>query len=144
MARDVRAARVVAKPNADPMRLVVGIGGMAALSALATAIFLPPQPPSPVDAAAVVPMDSPSATSTDTPGASPTVRYVRLAPGESAPPGATVIPASTSTGGTLVVSVGTPVPRKAAGPTAAHTAPPAPPKPAPTPVKTKQSGTPKP
>jgi hypothetical protein len=139
------------KPGPAPMRLALGLGGMAALSALATAIILPPAAPAAADVAAVDPTDTAAPTATDTPGPTPTVRYVQLAPGESAPPGATVIPANASPGATLVVTVGgTAAPQKATTtvPKPVATAVPKPvatvvPKPAPT-VKTKQSGTPKP
>ena len=129
------------KPDPGPMRLALGLGGMAALSALATAIILPPHAPAPVDVAAVDSTDTAAPTATGTPGPTPTVRYVQLAPGESAPPGATVIPAPTSSGGTLVVTVvATTAPRKVA---TTVPKPVATPKPVPT-VKTRQSGTPPP
>jgi hypothetical protein len=144
------------RPGPGPMRLALGLGGMAALSALATAIILPPAAPVPADVAAVDPTGTAAPTGTDTTGPTPTVRYVQLAPGESAPPGATVIPAQTSSAGTLVVTVAgtrapgkvTTVPRPVATPVPKPVAttvprPVATPKPVAT-VKTTQSGTPKP
>jgi hypothetical protein len=122
-------------PDPWPMRFALGLGGVAALSALATAIVMPPSPPEP-DIAAVDPTDAPTAA--DTAGPTPTVRYIQLRPGETAPPGATVIPAPTSSAGTVVVSLTTTAPRKIA--TVTKTAAP---KPVATP-KTKQSATPKP
>ena len=152
-----------AKPDARPMRLALGAAGLAALSALATAIVLPPrlatQAPvailqQPTDAAS--PADSPTGTPL---GSGRPVRYVQLLPGQTAPPGASVIPATVPTSGTLVVTVPAPgkkqaaqnPPPKQAGPQPVAQATPAPqpvapapaPKaPAPTPiiVKTTQSG----
>ena len=85
------------------------------------------------------------------------VRYVQLLPGQTAPPGASVIPATVPTSGTLVVTVPAPGKKAAAqnppGQQPATPATPAPqpvaqatpapkPRPAPTPiiVKTTQSG----
>jgi hypothetical protein len=147
-----RVAPIIAprsRSDPGPMRLALGLGGMAALSALATAIILPPHAPAPVDIAAVDATDTAAPTATDTAGPTPTVRYVQLAPGETAPPGATVIPAQTSSAGTLVVTVaGTTAPKKpgiTVPKPVATTAPKpvVPPKPVAT-VKTTQSGTPKP
>jgi hypothetical protein len=147
------------------MRLALGAGGLAAFSALATAIVLPPRPAvqapvailqQPADTAS--PAGSPS-------GSSRPVRYVQLQPGQTAPPGASVIPATTPTAGTLVVTVPAPGQKQAAqnpppkqvaqqpvaqatpAPQPVAQATPAPkPKPTPTPiiVKTTQSGVPVP
>jgi hypothetical protein len=125
------------KPDPWPMRFALGLGGMAAVSALATAIVMPPPPPEP-DIAAVDATDAPTATANETAGPTPTVRYIQLKPGETAPPGATVIPAPTSPNGTVVVSLATAAPKKVT--TVTRTAAP---KPVVTP-KTKQSATPKP
>jgi hypothetical protein len=102
------------KPDARPMRLALGAGGIAALSALATAIVMPPG----VTTATVV---APPQGAGD-PGAVPTsvqaqrpVRYVQLSPGQTAPPGATVIEPNAPTPITVVVTVTAP-PQNAAKP----------------------------
>jgi hypothetical protein len=105
-----------ARPDARPMRAALGAGGLAALSALAAAIVAPPQPdavilPAPTivlpdqnadQAAAATPAPA-------TPGAAATaerqIQYVQLQPGQVAPPGATVIPATAPTPVTVVVRV---------------------------------------
>jgi len=152
-----------AKPDARPMRLALGAGGLAAFSALATAIVLPPRPAyqAPV---AVLQQPTDAASPTDSSSGAPLgsgrpVRYVQLLPGQTAPPGASVIPATVPTSGTLVVTVPAPGNKQAAqnpppkqvaqqpaqppAPQPVAQATPAPkPKPAPTPiiVKTTQSG----
>jgi hypothetical protein len=97
-----------ARPDARPMRLALGAGGIAAMSALATAIILPPRPVTQVaidpQAQAVDPLANP-ASQVQRP-----IRYVQLAPGQTAPPGATVINGSAPTPGSLVVTV-TPAPQ---------------------------------
>ncbi len=160
---------VKGKPDARPMRLALGAGGLAALSALATAIVLPPRT---VTQAVVVALQQPTdaASATDVPSNAPLasdrpVRYVQLLPGQTAPPGASVIPAPTPTPGTMVVTVPAPgqkqpptihrrsnrrrTPGAAAGsagnagsaaPAPVAPAPPPPPKPTPVIVKTTQSG----
>jgi len=117
-----------AKPDARPMRMALGAGGIAALSALAAAIVLPPRSAAPISTT-----QNQQSQVTD-PGASSTpiqlvrpIRYVQLSPGETAPPGATVIDASAPTPITVVVTV----PAAAAPKAAAQT---------PTVIKTTQSG----
>jgi hypothetical protein len=119
--------------------MALGAGGIAAFSALAAAIVLPPQPAQP---AQVVVITQPQPQVTD-PGPSATplqvvrpIQYVQLLPGQTAPPGATVIGASAPTPVAVVVTIPAPAPKAA---------PPAPPKvkvAAPTPIiiKTTQSG----
>ena len=144
-----------AKPDARPMRLALGAGGLAAFSALATAIVLPPRP---AVQAPVAILQQPTDTGSPTGmplGSSRPVRYVQLLPGQTAPPGATVIPATVPTSGTLVVTVPAPgkkpaaqnpppkqVAQQPAQPPVAQATPAPKPKPAPTPiiVKTTQSG----
>jgi hypothetical protein len=99
-----------ARPDARPMRMALGAGGIAAFSALAAAIVLPPH-------------YAPAATqqqATDQ-GSNPTpiqvvrpIQYVQLAPGQTAPPGATVIDASAPTPITVVVTVPAPAQKAAA------------------------------
>jgi hypothetical protein len=148
-----------AKPDPRPMRVALGFGGIAALSALSAAIVLPPRPVT----SAPVTVDQPastdpggqaatsSATAPTTPQSSPTILYIQLAPGQTAPPGATVIDATAAPKAGGVVSgpapaskPGTPAQPAPAQPAPAQPAavPVAPPKPAPTPIviKTTQSG----
>lgn len=164
---------VKGKPDARPMRLALGAGGLAALSALATAIVLPPRT---VTQAVAVALEQPTdaASAMDVPSTAPLasdrpVRYVQLLPGQTAPPGASVIPAPTPTPGTIVVTVPAPGQKQANNPPAKQPAqnppaqppaaqatpappapapvapaPPPPPKPTPVPVKTTQSGKAKP
>lgn len=118
-----------AKPDARPMRMALGAGGIAALSALAAAIVLPPRAAAPVTATQ---SQQPQATDSQS-SPSPIemvrpIKYVQLSPGQTAPPGATVIDASAPTPITVVVSVPAPAKPKAA---AAQT---------PTVIKTTQSG----
>lgn len=91
------------RPDARPMRLALGGGGIAVLSALATAIVLPPQPAAPVA------IDDPQQEVTEPPATQLQVKrpvqYVQLAPGETAPPGAKVIDASAPTPMTVVVTI---------------------------------------
>jgi hypothetical protein len=92
------------------MRMALSAGGIAAFSALAAAIVLPPH-------------YAPAATqqqATDQ-GSNPTpiqvvrpIQYVQLAPGQTAPPGATVIDASAPTPITVVVTVPAPAQKAAA------------------------------
>lgn len=78
-----------ARPDARPMRVALGAGGLAALSALLTAIALPVRSPAAAPVAGSQQM---------APGSTPTpitlqrpIQYVQLQPGQTAPPGATVI-----------------------------------------------------
>ena len=81
------------------MRAALGLGGIAALSAIAATIVSPPRPETVVLAAPQAQttdpatIDAPTDPPTDAALETPTVLYVQLQPGETAPPGATVIPA---------------------------------------------------
>jgi hypothetical protein len=141
-----------AKPDPRPMRVALGFGGVAALSALAAAIVLPPRPVT----SAPVAVDQPGPTSGDTggqaanstdtspatsPDTSPAERpilYVQLAPGQTAPPGATVIDATALAPTGAVVDTPMPGTTQAAppqaGPTQAGPAPAGPTQAAPPPV----------
>jgi hypothetical protein len=151
-----------AKPDPRPMRVALSFGGIAALSALSAAIVLPPRPVTSAPVAADQPASafgdtgsqaaSSSAPSPATPQTSPTILYIQLAPGQTAPPGATVIDATAAPVVGGVVSGPAPVAKQPATVQAPPVqAPPvqvapvqvAPPKRAPTPivVKTAQSGT---
>lgn len=129
------------------MRVALSFGGIAALSALAAAIVLPPRPvtsnPAAIEQGALTSGDTGGtpATSPDTSQATVQVqrqiRYVQLLPGQTAPPGARVIDASAPAPVTVVVNVAAPVTKPASQVRVA------PPRPAPTPIiiKTNQSGT---
>lgn len=116
-----------ARPDARPMRLALGAGGLAAFSALAAAIVMPPRPVT--QAPPVVPQKQTGTTSaTGTPlQLQRPIRYVQLLPGETAPPGATVIPATAPTPITMIVTVPAPAQKQA-------------PAPQPITIKTTQSG----
>jgi len=138
------------------MRVALGFGGIAALSALSAAIVLPPRPVTSAPMAA----DQPTSTSSDAGSQAATssatspatsqiprpILYVQLAPGQTAPPGATVIDATAAPKAGGVASGPAPVAKQPApvqaAPTQAAAVPVAPPKPAPTPIiiKTTQSG----
>jgi hypothetical protein len=146
-ARQLPAAHAPkSKPDPRPMRLALGAGGVAALSALAAAIVLPPQYQAAVQQQQPADPNQQAAGQLST-DPSPTPRpvlYIQLAPGQTAPPGATVIDASgvpgagtgggTTTGKQPVVTQG-----QKAVPTAKPT-----PKKTPAPIKTTQSGKVKP
>jgi hypothetical protein len=144
-----------ARPDARPMRMALGAGGIAALSALATAIVLPPQfnvlqPQSQqVDPGQQVA----NQLSTDPSQAQPSILYIQLAPGQTAPPGAVVIDASgapapssrttTGTGSGGGGGTGSGSGAGVAQPPAQATAAPTPkptPRPTPKPIQTTQSG----
>jgi hypothetical protein len=135
-----------AKPDPGPMRLALGAGGIAALSALATAIVLPPRIAPVVAPVAPQQTADPQQQQAVAPQASATpiqvvrpIQYVQLLPGQTAPPGATVIDPSAPTPITMVVNI-------AAPPAQAGAQPPAQKAPAPAPIiiKTTQSGKPVP
>ena len=96
-----------AKPDARPMRLALSGGGIAVLSALAAAIVLPPQQAAP----AFDNQQAAGPNSTSVQVQRP-IRYVQLSPGQTAPPGATVIDASAPTPQTVIVTI-TAAPQKA-------------------------------
>lgn len=118
-----------ARPDARPMRLALGAGGLAAFSALAAAIVMPPRPVT--QAPAVVPQQQQQTGTTSATGTplqlERPIRYVQLSPGETAPPGASVIPATAATPITMVVTVPAPAQKQA-------------PAPQPITIKTTQSG----
>ena len=142
-----------AKPDARPMRLALGAGGIATLSALAAAIVLPPRSATlePTHAMQPAVNAQSQASGTQRPTAaqpSPTplqvqrpIKYVQLSPGQSAPAGARVIDASAPTPISLVVTVAAPPqPKTAQQPPAAQPPAQQPPTPQPVPVATTQSG----
>jgi hypothetical protein len=120
------------------MRLALAGGGVAALSALAAVIVLPPNMGATQPAAQqpVDPSQLAAAQLSDTPSASAPIIYIQLAPGQTAPPGAMVIgpsgsaaPAASGTTATSQPVAATPTPTPTPKPV-----------PKPTPIKTTQSG----
>ena len=91
-----------ARPDPTPMRMAVGIGGLATLSGLVTAIFVVPAAAPVTDAATLAPA-SPVTVTQQRP-----VVYVQLKPGQTAPPGATVIDAKAPKPITIVTLVAAP------------------------------------
>jgi hypothetical protein len=91
-----------ARPDPTPMRVAVGIGGLATLSGLVTAIFVVPAAAPVTDAATSAPA-SPATVTQQRP-----VVYVQLKPGQTAPPGATVIDAKAPKPVTVVTRVAAP------------------------------------
>jgi hypothetical protein len=91
------------RPDARPMRIALGAGFLAILSAITSAIVAPPQPT--VGQA----MDPALANAGATPDAvARPVVYVQLQPGQTAPPGAKVIDAAAPTPLTVVTVVPAP------------------------------------
>jgi hypothetical protein len=106
-ARLSQAAHVPkAKPDAWPMRFALGASGLAALSALVSAIVLPPRPA--VVQPAVAGQVNSSAAGTAAP-VQQAVQYVQLQPGQTAPPGARVIDPAAPQPVTIVTTVPAPV-----------------------------------
>jgi len=92
-----------ARPDPTRARLVLGVAGIAALSALITAIAVPPAPV----ASTVVNMPTaPTMVTQQRP-----IVYVQLTPGQSPPPGATVIDAKAPKPITIVTRVPAPAQR---------------------------------
>jgi hypothetical protein len=91
------------RPDPTRLRLVLGAGGVATLSALVTAIVVPPAPVIPVPVGTSV---APTTVTRQRP-----VQYVQLAPGQSPPPGATVIDAKAPKPITVVTTVPAPAPQ---------------------------------
>ena len=89
------------KPDPRPMRVALGFGGLAVFSAIIAAIVVPDAAPAEPVRAAIQP--EPSATTVQRP-----IRYVQLAPGESPPPGATVIDGAAPQPTTIVTTVPAP------------------------------------
>jgi hypothetical protein len=109
--REPRPAK--ARPDPNPMRFVLGVSGLVAATALATAIARP----GPATPAAVV-LDAgtdPAPTATPAPLVVRHVtRYVQLQPGETAPPGASVVARPDPSPRVVVVTVPAPAPPAAA------------------------------
>ncbi len=89
------------RPNPNRLRFALGAGGIAALSALLTAIVVPPSPASPSSSVATPTV--PASVTQQRP-----IQYVQLAPGQAAPPGASVIDAKAPKPVTIVTTVPAP------------------------------------
>jgi hypothetical protein len=94
------------------MRLALGAGGLAVLSALAATIVAPPHASVPVTADVPQQATDPQATAVSV---QQPIQYVQLLPGQTPPPGATVIDAAAPTPQTVVVTI-TAAPAKKAAP----------------------------
>lgn len=95
-----------AKPDARPMRIALGAGGLAAFSALLSAIVMPARPPV-VAPAADTQQAAPVATGTPISMQRP-VQYIQLQPGQTAPPGAVVVDPSGPLPTAIVITVPAP------------------------------------
>lgn len=104
-AAGTRSTAPKGRPNATPMRVALGTGFLAALSAIVGTIVAPPGPP-----VAAADPNLAAAGAAATPGSviRPIV-YVQLKPGETAPPGATVIDPAAPTPMTVVTTITAPV-----------------------------------
>jgi hypothetical protein len=83
------------KPDARPMRIALGTGFLAVMSAILSAIVAPPQPVVGEPVAGAMPASTPATQVQQ-------IVYVQLKPGETAPPGARVIDAAAPTPITVV------------------------------------------
>jgi hypothetical protein len=95
-----------ARPDARPMRIALGSAGLAAFSALLTAIVMPAKPPVAVPTADTQ-QAAPAAAGTPISVQRP-VQYVQLQPGQTAPPGATVVDPSGPLPTAIVITVPAP------------------------------------
>lgn len=137
-ARPARSDSRQSKPDARPMRFVYGAGAVAAMSVMAVGLVQPDFAATADQSNASDPTADPSAVA-QVPGDTTVqhiTQYVHLQPGETAPPGSTVITANAPTPRVVVTH------NVASGQAAAPAAPAARP-PAPKPA-TRQSGKPKP
>jgi len=91
---EVRAPRAHKRPDPRPSRLMVGAGALAALSVIGAVLGRMPVTAGQGSATPVMADTASGAASADAAGTSRVqrpVRYVRLKPGQKAPPGAKVI-----------------------------------------------------
>jgi hypothetical protein len=140
------AAARLGKPDARPMRVVYGASAVAAASVIAVGLFQPATTPvtaDPTGQLAAQGGSGPGAAAANAPSSDVTVkhviRYVHLKPGQTAPPGATVITRN-APAPRVVVTHNAPAnqPRATQPPAARQPAPPPPPPP----VRTRTSGHP--
>ncbi len=97
------------KPDARPMRMALGAGGLAAMSALAAGIVMPPSVATlaPVPATAPQAVDGTAAPAGTLQVKRP-VKYIQLVAGQTPPPGAQVIAASAPQPITIVTTIAAP------------------------------------
>jgi hypothetical protein len=96
------------------MRFALGAGGLAAFSALLTAIVMPAKPPVVVTVVETQP-STPDTTGTPITLERP-IQYIQLLPGQTAPPGATVVDPSGPRPTAIVVTVPAPAAPRAQKP----------------------------
>ena len=95
-----------ARPDPTRQRLALSVGGLAAMSALITAIVVPPSVAVPSTNGAAAATTTPSVLSVPRP-----IQYVQMVPGQSPPPGANVIDAKAPKPITIVTLVPAPAQR---------------------------------
>src|ERR1700690_2517332 len=103
-----------AKPDPRPMRVAFFAGGLAAVSALLTAIVIPAKPAvvttvTDVQQQQTVPLTTGTPISVQQP-----IQYIQLLPGQTAPPGAIVVDPSGPRPTSVVISVPAPAQKGAA------------------------------
>ena len=104
-----------AKPDPRPMRLALGAGGLAAFSALLSAIVMPARPAVVTNVADAQPADSTAANATGTPiTVQQPIQYIQLQAGQTAPPGAIVVDPSGPLPTAIVVTVPAPAQKQTA------------------------------
>ena len=103
ISRTVHVAK--ARPDPGPMRFILGAAGLAAFSALASAIVMPPKPA--ITQPAVAGQVNSSMAGAPTAVTQP-VQYIQLQPGQTAPPGARVIDPAAPKPVTIVTTVPAP------------------------------------
>jgi hypothetical protein len=95
------------RPDPGPMRLALGMTGLAAATALSTLIIRPP-------AAAPTPATDPALPEPTSPPliVRHVTQYVQLKPGETAPPGASVVQKPAASPRVVIVTIPAPAPRR--------------------------------
>jgi hypothetical protein len=97
------------------MRLALGAGGLAAFSALLSAIVAPAGPAVVTTVVAQQPADTSAAQATGTPiTLQRPIQYIQLQPGQTAPPGAIVVDPSGPLPTAIVVTVPAPAQKQTA------------------------------
>jgi hypothetical protein len=102
-----------AKPDPRPMRIAFFAGGLAAVSALLTAIVIPAKPAVVTTVTNVQQQTVPLTTGTPISVQQP-IQYIQLLPGQTAPPGAIVVDPSGPRPTSVVISVPAPAQKGAA------------------------------
>jgi hypothetical protein len=97
-ARPLPPARTVARPDSRPMRAILGFTALAAASAIAAAIVRPPAGGAGATVTVVQPVDQTAAPVRHV------TKYVRLQPGQTAPPHSIVQPTPRATPRVVIVT----------------------------------------